>query len=92
VFYDLYPDRQVDVELSDGENNNGQNKPAGDDAEGKRAPSTEPIAPNPTGSGVAGDTRPPTVSQIVTAPSGSRQKKKHVLLASKRKQPVIPQF
>jgi hypothetical protein len=36
----------------------------------------------------AGDTRPPAVGQIVAAPSGSRQKKKHVSLASKNKQPI----
>jgi hypothetical protein len=72
VIQDLYPDSQVDVELSDGDNNNEQNKPAGDEVEDKGAPSTEPIAPNPTDSSVAGDTRPLVFSQIATAPSGSR--------------------
>jgi hypothetical protein len=45
---DLYSDRQVDVELSDGDNNNGQNKPTVNEDKGKGAPLTEPIAPNPT--------------------------------------------
>jgi hypothetical protein len=71
--------------LSDGDNDNGQNKPTGDEAEGKGAPSTEPIAPNPTNSGMVGDIRPSTIRQIAAAPSGSRQKKKHVPLSSKRK-------
>jgi hypothetical protein len=48
LIQDLYSDRQVDVELSDGDNNNGQNKPAVNEAKGKGAPLTEPIAPNPT--------------------------------------------
>jgi hypothetical protein len=51
--------------LPDGDNDNGQNKPTGDEAEGKAAPST--------------------ISQIAAAPSGSKQKKKHVPLSSKRK-------
>jgi hypothetical protein len=58
VIQDLYPDRQVDVELSDDDNNNGQNKPVGDKAEGKEAPSIKSIAPNSTKSSMAGDTRP----------------------------------
>jgi hypothetical protein len=51
-------------------------------------PSTDPIAPNPTDSSVMGDTRPSAVDQIATASSGSRQKKKNILLVSKRKQPT----
>jgi hypothetical protein len=50
---DLYPNREVDAELSD-EDNNRQKKPAGDDAEGKGAPSVEALAPNPIGSSLAG--------------------------------------
>jgi hypothetical protein len=88
VIQDLYPDRQVDIGLSDGENNNRQNKSAGNDTEGKRVPSIKPISPNPTGPSMAGNTRPLAVGQIVTAPSGSKQKKKHVPLATKHKQPI----
>jgi hypothetical protein len=76
------------VELSNGDNNNEQNKPIGNEAEGKEAPSTEPIAPNPTESCVVGDTRHSAVGQIATACSGSKYKKKNVLLASKHKQPT----
>jgi hypothetical protein len=50
---DLYPNREVDAELSD-EDNIRQKKPAGDDAEGKGAPSVEALAPNPIGSSLAG--------------------------------------
>jgi hypothetical protein len=85
VIRDLYPDRQADVKLSDRDNDNGQSKPTGDEAEGKGTPSTELITPNPIDSSVAGDTRPSVVGQIVAASLGSRQKKKHVPLASKRK-------
>jgi hypothetical protein len=88
VIQDLYPDRQVDVELSDGDNNNGQNKPIGDEAEGKEAPSIKLIAPNSTKSSMARDTHPSATGQIAAASSGSRQKKKNVLLASKRKKPT----
>jgi hypothetical protein len=60
----------------------------GNEAEGKGAPLTEPIAPNPTESSVAGDIHPSAISQIATAASGNRQKKKNVLLVSKHKQPT----
>jgi hypothetical protein len=72
VIQDLYLDRQVDVELSNGDNNNGQNKPDGDEANGQGAPSTEPIAPNPIESSMAGDTYPSAIDQIATATLGSR--------------------
>jgi hypothetical protein len=88
VIQDFCPDLQFDVELSDGDNNNGQNKPIGDEAEGKGAPSTEPIAPNPTDSSVVRDTRSSAIGQIATASSSSRQKKKYVSLASKHKLPT----
>jgi hypothetical protein len=70
VIQDLYPDRQVDIELSDGDNNDGQNKPTGDEAEGKGAPSTDPIAPNLTNSSALGETHPSAVCQISVASSG----------------------
>jgi hypothetical protein len=71
--------------LYDGDNNNGQNKPTSDDVEGKGVPSPGSIVPNPIESSVAGDTRPLAIGQIVIASSGSRQKKKNVLLESKHK-------
>jgi hypothetical protein len=40
----LYPDHQVDVELSDG-NNSVLKEPAGDDADGRGATSAEHVAP-----------------------------------------------
>jgi hypothetical protein len=76
------------VELSDGDNNGEQNKPAGDEAEGKEAPSSELNAPNPTKSSMVGDVRSSAVGQIGSVSLGSRQKKKTVLLASKRKRPI----
>jgi hypothetical protein len=73
--------------LSNSENNK-QNEPAGDDAGGQGAPSTEPIAPNPIRSSMAEQIRPSVANQATTVvPSGSgQQKKKRVVLASKRKQ------
>jgi hypothetical protein len=75
--------------LSDSDND-GQIEPADDDAGGQGAPSTEPIAPNPIGSSMAEQICPSVADQTTTAiPSGSgQQKKKHVVLASKRKQPA----
>jgi hypothetical protein len=49
---DLYPMRQVDVELSDGDNNI-QKESAGDDAEDKGGSSTKLIAPSLMRSSVA---------------------------------------
>jgi hypothetical protein len=45
----LYPDHQINVELSDGDDN-GRPKPYGDDAEDSGAPSVEHIATNLIGS------------------------------------------
>jgi hypothetical protein len=71
--------------LSD-EDNVGSNEPVGDDAEGNIAPSAETLAPNAIGSSSVEDTRPSAVDQAVpTAPSGGGQKKKHVVLGTKRK-------
>jgi hypothetical protein len=76
---DLYPTSHVDVELSDGDNN-GQKESAGDDVKGNVESSAEPIAPNLIGPSAAGQSHHSTVVN-----SGSGQKRKHVLLASKRK-------
>jgi hypothetical protein len=59
VIQDLYPDREVDAELPD-EDNNGQKEPASDDAGGEGAPSVETLAPNPIGSSLAGEPHPLT--------------------------------
>jgi hypothetical protein len=71
--------------LSD-EDNVGPNKPIGDDAGGNRAPSAETLAPNSIGSSSAGETYPSAADQAVPiAPSGGGQKKKRVVLGTKRK-------
>jgi hypothetical protein len=49
---DFYPDCQIDVELSD-KDNNGQKEPIGDDAGGEGAPSVETLTPNLIGSSLA---------------------------------------
>jgi hypothetical protein len=72
---DLYPERQVDVELSDGEND-GQKEPADDDAEGKGGSSTELIALNPIRSSMVGQIHHSAVGQVdAVVPSWSGQKK-----------------
>jgi hypothetical protein len=85
VTHDLYPDREIDVVLSD-EDNVRPNELIGDDAGGIRAPSAETLAPNPIGSSSAGETRPSAADQAVpTAPSGDGQKKNRVVLGTKCK-------
>jgi hypothetical protein len=70
VIHDLYPAREIDVELFD-EDNNGQKEPAGDDAEGGGAPPVETLASNPIRSSLAEKSHPSTADQITTtAPSG----------------------
>jgi hypothetical protein len=84
VIQDLYPDREVDAELSN-EDNIGQKDPAGDDAEGEGAPSVEALAPNPIGSSLVGEPCPSTADQTATAAPFSIGKwKKHVALGTKR--------
>jgi nitrogen fixation-related uncharacterized protein len=85
VTQDLYPDREIDVALSD-EDNARLNEPVGDDVGGNGAPSAETLAPNLIGSSSAGETRPSAADQAVpTTPSSGGQKKKHVVLGTKRK-------
>jgi hypothetical protein len=57
VTQDLYPDREIDVALSD-KDNAGPNEPIGDDAGGNKAPSAETLAPNSIGSSLVGETHP----------------------------------
>jgi hypothetical protein len=76
VSQNLYPDREIDVALSD-EDNVRLNEPVGDDAGDNRAPSAEALAPNPIRSSSAGETRPSAADQAVpTTPLGGNQKKK----------------
>jgi hypothetical protein len=90
VIQDLYPTWEIDAELSD-EDNNGQNEPASDDARGEGAPSVESLTPNPIGSSLAGESRPSAADRITsTAPSGGGQKKKPIVLKTKRKRDKVP--
>jgi hypothetical protein len=90
IIQDLHPDREIDVEMSD-EDNNGQNELAGDDAGGDGAPSVETLAPNPIGSSLAGESCPSATDRTTTtAPSSGGQKKKRVVLGTKHKQDKAP--
>jgi hypothetical protein len=85
IAQDLYPDWEIDIVLSD-EDNAGPNEPVGDDARGNGAPSAKTLAPNPIGSSSAGETHPSAADQAVPiTPSGGGQKKKHIVLGTKRK-------
>jgi hypothetical protein len=85
VIQDFYLEHQVDVEVSD-EDNNGRTKLIGDDTGGVGAPSVETFAPNPIGSSLVGESCPSAVDQTTTtAPLGNEQKKKHVAFRTKRK-------
>jgi hypothetical protein len=65
----LFPDHQVDVELSDGDNN-VLKEPASDNADGGGATSAEHIAPNPIGSNMLGQAHPSVVDRVnATTPS-----------------------
>jgi hypothetical protein len=82
---DLYPPPQVDADLSNSTGED-QKQPAGDDVEGHRTPLTEPITSNPIGSNMAALVRPPVADQSVSAaPLSDGQKRKHIMLMSKRK-------
>jgi hypothetical protein len=84
VTQDLYPNREIDVALSD-EDNARPNEPVGDDAGGNRAPSAETLTPNTIGSSSARETCPSAADQVVpTALLGGGQKKKRIVLGTKR--------
>jgi hypothetical protein len=89
IHQDLYPARPVDAEVSDS-SHDGQDYPKGNDDGGQGAPSSELTAPNLIGYGMAVQVHPSTADQLTTAtPLGSSPpKKKHLVLASKCKQPV----
>jgi hypothetical protein len=74
--YNLYPNRQVDVELSD-DDNNVLKEPADDDADYRGGTSAEHIAPNPIDSNLLGQAHPSIVDRVdVTAPSIGGHKRK----------------
>jgi hypothetical protein len=78
------------VVVSD-EDNHGQTEPVDDDARGVGAPSVETFTPNPIGSSAAEIPCPSTTDQTTAAtPLGGGQKKKHVMLGTKRKQDKPP--
>jgi hypothetical protein len=63
-----------------------QKQTAGDDVEGHGIPLIEPITSNPIGSNMAALVRPPAADQPVSAaPLSGSQKRKCIMLASKRK-------
>jgi hypothetical protein len=86
IHQDLYPARPVDADVSDS-NHDGHDVPKGNNDGGKGAPSSEPIVPNLTGSGPTAQVHSSAAGQLTTAaPLGSGPpKKKHLVLASKRK-------
>jgi hypothetical protein len=57
VTQNLYPDREIDVALSD-KDNAGPNEPIGDDAGGNKAPSAETLTPNSIRSSSSGGNPP----------------------------------
>jgi hypothetical protein len=69
VTQDLYPEHQVDVEVSD-EDNTRREEPTDNDAKGVGAPSIETLAPNLIGFILVELTHPSTTNQTATtAPS-----------------------
>jgi hypothetical protein len=87
---DLYPDREVDAELSD-EDNIRRKEPTSDDAEGEGAPSVETLTPNPIGSSVAEESRPLAANwTTIAAPSSIGKRKKRVALGTKCMQDQAP--
>jgi hypothetical protein len=63
-----------------------QKQTAGDDVEGHGIPLIEPITSNPIGSNMAALFHPPAADQpVFAAPLSDGQKRKRIMLASKRK-------
>jgi hypothetical protein len=65
IHQDLYPARPVDAVVSNSSHNK-QDDPKGNDDGGQGAPSSEPAAPNPIGSGMAVQVRPSAADQHTT--------------------------
>jgi hypothetical protein len=85
MIQNLYLDRQVDVELSDGDNNR-RKESAGNDAEDKSASLAEPIIPNRISSGMVGQTHPSAADRVdTTVASSSGHKRKRNVLPPKHK-------
>jgi hypothetical protein len=89
IYQDHYPTCLVDVEVSNS-NHDGQDDPTGNDDGGQGAPSAEPTVPHLIGSGMVAQVYPSITDQLTTtAPlNSSTPKKKHLVLASKHKQPA----
>jgi hypothetical protein len=86
----LYPDRQFDVELSDGDDN-VLKEPTGDDTDDGGATSVEHMAPNHISSNALGQAHHSIIDGVdATAPSASGQKRKCPPPALKRKQFKTP--
>jgi hypothetical protein len=86
----LYPDHQVDVELSDGDDN-VLKKPTSDDADDGGATSAEHITPNLIGSNAVGQAHPLVANWVdATTPSTGGQKRKCPPRALKYKQSKTP--
>jgi hypothetical protein len=82
---DFYPSHQVDVDLSDSTGED-RKQTTGDDVEGPGIPLIESITSNPIGSNMAAPVCPPAADQPVSAaPLSGGQKRKCIMLASKRK-------
>jgi hypothetical protein len=82
---DLYPPHQVDADLSDSTGED-RKQTTDDDVEGPGIPLIEPITSNPIESNMAAPVCPPAADQpIFTAPLSGGQKRKRIMLASKRK-------
>jgi hypothetical protein len=89
IHQDLYPARPVDAEVSNS-NHDGQDDSTSNADGGQGAPSAKPIVPNLIGSNTVTQVRLSAADQLTTAaPLGiGPPKKKHLVLASKRKQPT----
>jgi hypothetical protein len=86
----LYPDRHVDVELLDGDNN-VLKEPTDDYADGGGATLAEHVVPNPIDSNLLGQAYPSVVDRVkATAPSVGGQKRKRPPPILKRKQSKPP--
>jgi hypothetical protein len=84
-----YPVHQVDVKLSDGDDNMLKES-TGDDAVDGGATSAEHIAPNSIGSNVVGQAHPLVADRIdATAPSADGQKRKHPRLPLSASNPKL---
>jgi hypothetical protein len=89
IHQDPYPTRLVDAEVSDS-NHDEQDDTTGNDDGGKGAPSALSIIPNLIGSSTVAQVHPSAADHLTTAAhlGSGPPKKKHHVLAFKRKQPT----